>query len=143
MAYNLAAVYESVRNDLSADPRLALSQLSSRFGVCRQTLEKAARAATGKTLRQLRREVLASKACETLVGSPQSVKEVAYALGFKWPQAFARFAKTQTGCSPTQLRRKRPFGRVTWTHRSRSLPSVRPAHPRDTFPGKQPKRYIL
>lgn len=106
MAYDLARLHELVRRELHADPRLSLSELSRRLGACRQTLEKAVRAETGKSFRDLRRELLASKASNLLAGGPYQIKEIAYVLGYKSPQAFARFVRTARGCSATQLRGK-------------------------------------
>ena len=105
MAYNPAVLYKLTSDYLSAQPRLPLTELASRLGVCRQTLERALRGATGKSFRRLRAETLASKACDLLASSNHQVKEIAYSLGWKSPQAFARFLKSERGCSPTQLQK--------------------------------------
>ena len=39
-----------------------------------------------------------------LLGSTLSVSEIAYSLGFDYPQHFTRLFKKQTGLSPTEYR---------------------------------------
>ena len=105
MAYHLIHLADLVRKVLDAEPRLTLAELSSRLGVSRQTLQKAVRGATGKTFHQYQSELLAMKARGLLADDcPHSIKEVAYTLGYKSPQAFARFVKMACGRTPSQLR---------------------------------------
>jgi len=113
MAYHLVQLAGLVRKHLDAEPRLTLAELSRRLGVCRQTLEKAVRAATGKSFRQCRAESLAVKARGLLAADgAHSIKEVSYTLGYRSPQAFARFVKIACGCSPSQLREDGPSRRA-------------------------------
>lgn len=112
MAYHLVQLAGVVRKDLDAEPRVTLAQLSRRLGVCRQTLEKAVRAATGKSFRQWRAESLAVKACGLLAADgTHSIKEISYTLGYRSPQAFARFVRNACGFSPSQVRDRGPSGR--------------------------------
>jgi two-component system response regulator YesN len=109
MAYHLIRLADLVRTHLDVEPRLRLSQLSWRLGVSRQTLEKAVRAATGKSFRQCRSELLVVKARELLTSDgTRSIKEIAYSLGYRSPQAFARYVKMASGQSPSQLRENFP-----------------------------------
>lgn len=42
-----------------------------------------------------------------LADSEKNINEVAYALGFDYPQHFTRFFKKYVGCSPTEYRQRR------------------------------------
>lgn len=108
MAYHLAQLAALICKHLDAEPRLTLAELSTRLGACRQTLEKAVRTSTGKSFRQRRAEWLVLKARQLLAGDgTYSIKEISYTLGYRSPQAFARFVRTACGCSPSQLREDR------------------------------------
>ncbi len=106
MAYDLLQLLAQVQAQLHASPAASLAGLSRALGVSRHTIERAVGSGTGKTFRQLRRELLFGKAADLLkAGGALSIKEVAFMLGYKSPQAFARSVKRSCGCSPTELRR--------------------------------------
>ncbi len=106
MAYDLLQLLTRVQARLQASPAASLAELSRALGVSRHTIERAVRSASGKTFRHWRRKLLFGKAADLLkAGGALSIKEVAFMMGYKSPQAFARFVKRSCGCSPTKLRR--------------------------------------
>lgn len=65
------------------------------------------RSTTGKTTRQYIQEQLIEKAKQQLATTSLSVNEVAYALGFEYPQYFCRLFKSRTGKTPSEWRKSR------------------------------------
>jgi len=59
---------------------------------------------TGKSAQEYLRSKLIEVAKERIIDSAKSVSEVAYGMGFKYPQHFSRFFKQQVGCSPNEYR---------------------------------------
>lgn len=59
---------------------------------------------TGKTAKELIQEKLVEMAKEKIFDPNKSVSEIAYELGFKYPQHFSRLFKKQVGYSPTQFK---------------------------------------
>lgn len=62
------------------------------------------RSTTGKTTLNYIHEHMIEKAKQQLATTPLSVNEVAYALGFDYPQYFCRLFKSHTGQTPSQWR---------------------------------------
>lgn len=62
------------------------------------------RSLTGRNAQQHIHDRIVEKAKEILSTSNLSVAEVAYQLGFEYPQSFSRLFKTKTKCSPMQFR---------------------------------------
>lgn len=60
---------------------------------------------TGRSAQEHIHQALIARAKELLVGSSQSVGEVSYALGFKYPQHLTRIFKQLTGHTPNEYRR--------------------------------------
>jgi AraC family transcriptional activator of pobA len=59
---------------------------------------------TGSTTQQLIHERLLAQAKEQLVTTSLSVSEIAYALGFEYPQSFSKLFKAKTQQTPLQFR---------------------------------------
>jgi AraC-like DNA-binding protein len=59
---------------------------------------------TGRNAQEYIHMYLIEKAKNTLLNSSQSVSEIAYELGFAYPQHFAKLFKNRTGLSPTEFR---------------------------------------
>jgi len=59
---------------------------------------------TGKTAQEYIQEKVIDLAKERIFNIDQSIAEVAYHLGFKYPQHFTRLFKQKTGISPTEYR---------------------------------------
>lgn len=62
------------------------------------------RTETGKSAKDHIYRYLLDKAKTALLNSSESVSQVAYRLGFEYPQHFSKLFKTKTGMSPTEYR---------------------------------------
>ena len=62
------------------------------------------KAETGKSAREHIHLQLVERAKNLLLGSSASVSEIAYDLGFDYPQHFSKLFKTKTGLSPSEYR---------------------------------------
>ena len=60
---------------------------------------------TGKSIKEHINELLVDKAKTILLNTNSSISEVAYQLGFDYPQSFTRLFKNKTGISPNEYRR--------------------------------------
>lgn len=63
---------------------------------------------TGRTAQEYIQNKLVSVAKEWMLGSGKSISEIAYALGFQYPQHFTRIFKKATGYTPTVFRQAMP-----------------------------------
>lgn len=59
---------------------------------------------TGKTAQELIQHQLVDASKELLLSTSQTVNEIAYNLGFKYPQHFTRFFKKNAGSTPNEYR---------------------------------------
>lgn len=59
---------------------------------------------TGKTAQEHIRMRLVDAAKERIANPAQSIAQVAYDLGFKYPAHFSRLFKREVGCTPNQYR---------------------------------------
>ncbi|MEL6720112.1 MAG: helix-turn-helix domain-containing protein, partial [Bacteroidota bacterium] len=59
---------------------------------------------TGKSAKAHINEFLISKAKTALLTSSASVSEIAYDLGFEYPQSLSRLFKAKTGITPLEYR---------------------------------------
>lgn len=62
------------------------------------------RSTTGQTAQQHIQQKLIDKAKELLTSSEQNVSEIAYQLGFEYPQSFHKLFKNKTQLSPLTYR---------------------------------------
>jgi len=60
---------------------------------------------TGKSIREYINEALMFKAKNILLNSNHSISQIAYELGFEYPQSFSRLFKSKTGLSPNNFRK--------------------------------------
>ncbi|NRB47407.1 MAG: AraC family transcriptional regulator [Saprospiraceae bacterium] len=60
---------------------------------------------TGRSAKDHIRDYVIEKAKTKLLGANQSISEIAYSLGFEYPQSFNRLFKARTGMSPSKYRR--------------------------------------
>lgn len=103
MSYNLSL--NAILVCLRRSPCALLADLSLELRVSRRTIENTVRAATGKTFRSLRDEILVERIRGILVSHPaMSIKEVSFAVGFKSPSSFSRTIKRICGTCPEDLR---------------------------------------
>ena len=56
---------------------------------------------TGRTAQEYIQGKLIEVAKQEILGSDRSVSEIAYRLGFQYPQHFTRIFKKSVGCTPT------------------------------------------
>ena len=63
------------------------------------------KAATGQPALKYIHDKLIEFAKYRLANSERTINEVAYSLGFEYPQHFTRFFRKQTGCSPSEYRK--------------------------------------
>ncbi len=59
---------------------------------------------SGKSARQHIQAITLERAKDLLLGSNEQVSQIAYTLGFEYPQHFSKFFKAQTGMSPKEYR---------------------------------------
>lgn len=62
---------------------------------------------TGKSAQEHIQLKILDLAKERIFDSRKSIGEIAYELGFKYPQHFSRLFKTETGLTPNEYRLKR------------------------------------
>jgi AraC-like DNA-binding protein len=62
------------------------------------------RKATGQSTRQHVHSLVIDEAKDLLLGSDQTIAEIAYALGFEYPQHFSKLFKQKTGMAPSEYR---------------------------------------
>jgi len=63
------------------------------------------KAETGKSAREYIHLQLINKAKSALLNTNQSVSEIAYTLGYEYPQNFSKIFKSKTGLSPSEYRK--------------------------------------
>ncbi|MEN7550861.1 AraC family transcriptional regulator [Rapidithrix thailandica] len=81
-----------------------MSEYARELGVSQNHLNDTVKAVTGKSAGQLIKSQLIKQATVCLKASTKSVSEIAYLLGYDDPSYFARYYKSQTGQSPSDLR---------------------------------------
>lgn len=83
-----------------------VAKYTQTLGVTEQKLGKVVRAYRDQTPLQIIHQNLLVEAKRLLLFEEQSIKEVAYALGFSYPSNFTHFIKTKTGVSPSVLKKQ-------------------------------------
>jgi AraC-like DNA-binding protein len=105
MAYDPQRILLQITRYLDMTPSISLTQLSNRLGIERHTIEKAVKKATGSTFRDLRTSALLKHAHRLLKDdSNRTVKEVAFALGYRSQGSLSRFIRITTGRSAKNLK---------------------------------------
>ena len=82
-----------------------IEDIASAMAMTPRYLSDALKAETGKTAMENLHLHMIDKAKDMLMASSASVAEVAYDLGFEYPQYFARLFKKKTGMTPTEYRK--------------------------------------
>lgn len=59
---------------------------------------------TGKSAKEHIQNYIIEKAKTSILGSNHSITEIAYSLGFEYPQSFNKLFKARTGMSPSKYR---------------------------------------
>lgn len=81
-----------------------IAAYADELGVSQNHLNDTIKLVTGRSAGQMIRHHLANRATMCLMHADKSISEIAFALGFEDPSYFARFYKSQTGKSPSELR---------------------------------------
>ncbi len=90
--------------DLQAHGIPEVSYFSDRLNLSSKYLSDLLKTLTGKTTKEHIQFQLLKKAKHLILGTDKSVAEIAYQLGFEYPQYFSRFFKEKTGESPKEYR---------------------------------------
>lgn len=80
------------------------SYFGEKMGMSTNYLSDLLKKESGKSIKEHIDSHIVSKAKSILLNSNQSVSEIAYSLGFDYPQSFTRLFKKKTGVSPVQYR---------------------------------------
>lgn len=94
---------EHYNSDKNCLPRV--KELAEHLNVSPGYLSDMLRAVTGLNAQQHIHNKLIEKAKEILTSTPLSVSEIAYQLGFEYPQSFSKLFKTKTNVSPLEYRK--------------------------------------
>ena len=84
----------------------SIKQIADKISVSQRYLSDTLKKETGKTTTDHLHLYLIDKAKNILLKPNKSVSEVAYELGFEYPQYFSRLFKKKEGISPTEFREK-------------------------------------
>ena len=84
----------------------SIEQLAEKMSVSRRYLSDTLKKETGKTTTEHLQLYLIDEAKNILLKPNKSIAEVAYELGFEYPQYFSRLFKKKEGLSPTEYREK-------------------------------------
>ncbi|MEL7005522.1 MAG: helix-turn-helix domain-containing protein [Bacteroidota bacterium] len=90
--------------DLQASGIPGVSYFSDKLSLSSKYLSDLLKTLTGKTTKEHIQFQLLKKAKHLILGTDKSVAEIAYQLGFEYPQYFSRFFKEKTGESPKEYR---------------------------------------
>ena len=77
---------------------------AAQLGLSANYLSDLLRKETGRSARQHIHAGVLERAKDLLLGSEQTVAEIAYALGFAYPQHFSKLFKSKVGVAPTEFR---------------------------------------
>jgi AraC-like DNA-binding protein len=105
MSYDHRLLFGEICLCLQRNPCCTLAALSTQLHVSSRTIQKAIFINSGKSLRELREEILIARLRAHLLSKPTSaIKELSFDLGYKSPRSFARAIRRAYGISPEQLR---------------------------------------
>lgn len=82
----------------------AVTDIALALNVSPNYLSSALKSLTGKSTLEHIHDKLIEKAKKKLLGTSLTVSEIAYALGFEYPQSFSKLFKSKTNLSPLQFR---------------------------------------
>ena len=108
MAYDGRRIAFLVRERLNENPRVTLEALALEMGVSRHSINKLLKRHIGVSFRGLQAQLFVEWLEHRLDGhAGDSVKSLAYSIGYGSSQAFAKRVAALTGSSVTGLRRRR------------------------------------
>jgi AraC-like DNA-binding protein len=79
-------------------------ECAAKLGYSPNYLSDLLRKATGKSAREHIHLVVIERAKNRLLGSNDSISQIAHALGFEYPQHFSKLFRSKTGMSPAKFR---------------------------------------
>ncbi len=100
----LATYFESGKLQEKGIP--SIEQLAEKMSVSQRYLSDTLKKETGKTTTEHLQLYLIEEAKNILLKPNKSISEVAYELGFEYPQYFSRLFKKKVGVSPSEFREK-------------------------------------
>ena len=103
MAYSRSRIFIAIDQLLSTHPYLTLPEIAKFIKCSHPTIQKAIFAETGLRFREHRKIKMFYKILVS-IEEGLSAKEIASAVGYKWPEHLARFVKSSTGRSLRELR---------------------------------------
>jgi AraC-like DNA-binding protein len=105
MSYDQNLLFKTISLALHRSPRTSLSELSGQLRVSRRTVQHVIIRVTGRKFMELRDGILRARVKDLyLSGSPMSIKELSFSLGYKSARSFARAIRRACGLSPEELR---------------------------------------
>ncbi len=104
-----------IHDEIAAGGAPKVGQLADRHGVTRRTLLNRFRAATGRTLRDYVLGERLKRAAAKLVGSGETIAEIAFACGFGKQGDLSEHFKRTYGVSPSEFRDRHRAGMGTGT----------------------------
>ena len=84
----------------------SIDQIAEQLSVSQRYLSDTLKKETGKTTTEHLQLYLIDEAKNILLNPNKSISEVAYELGFEYPQYFSRLFKKKEGVSPSEFREK-------------------------------------
>ena len=84
---------------------LSVSWCSNRLNLSSNYLGDLIKTETGKSAKEILQDHLIDNAKNRLIGSTDSISEIAYAMGYEQAQSFNRLFKSKTGMSPGEYRK--------------------------------------
>lgn len=81
-----------------------IDTIAKKLAVSKRYLSDTLKKETGKSAKEHINLFITEKAKDKLLGTSESVSEIAYELGFEYPQHFSKVFKKQTGKSPKEYR---------------------------------------
>jgi AraC-like DNA-binding protein len=98
----LKEYFDSGRAEADGVP--SVQQCAKEMGYSANYLSDLLKQETGKTTREHIHYTVVEKAKTLLLGTEETVSEIAYALGFEYPQHFSKLFKNVTGIAPGEYR---------------------------------------
>ena len=92
------------QNDFQESGIPEVGYFSDKLNLSSKYLSDMLKTLTGKTTKEHIQFQVLEKAKHLLLGTDKSISEVAYQLGFEYPQYFSRFFKEKTGETPKEFR---------------------------------------
>jgi AraC-like DNA-binding protein len=89
-------------NQISGIPNI--EAIANKLSVSQRYLSDTLKTETGKSAKEHINLFIVAKAKDMLIGTSESISQIAYDLGFEYPQHFSKMFKKQTGQSPKEYR---------------------------------------